>query len=184
VDPGAWGVAPPPRLHVDFVVNSALLIKTLQVRQQGRTRVLHRFWCWPQRSSHGRDQLGYRPCTLTRGPAPKSTTTLILYRSILPLILSPEIARRSSQKKLVLTFLGVGRWTPRPFTKRARRVVRLHRSRLSGERGCLARCVTRLAGRTSGAFRRGARAPPTLVTDRQSRFATVSVLPMATREAS
>ena len=37
---------------------------------------MHRFWCWPQRSSHGRDQLGYRSCTLTRGPAPKSTTTL------------------------------------------------------------------------------------------------------------
>jgi hypothetical protein len=98
-EPGAWGVAPPPRPNVDFVVNSALVVKTLQVRQQGGLRELHRFWCWPQRSSHGRDQLGYRPCTLTRGPAPKSTTTLILSRSLLPLILSPEIARRSSQKK-------------------------------------------------------------------------------------
>src|SRR6266496_2132009 len=76
MDPGACGVAPPARLNVDFVVNSALFIKTLQVRQQGRLRELHRFWCWPQRSSHGQDQLGYRPCTLTRGPAPKSTTTL------------------------------------------------------------------------------------------------------------
>jgi hypothetical protein len=73
---GTWGVAPPPRLHVDFVVNSALLVKTMQIRQQGGLRELHRFWCWPQRSSHGQDQLGYRPCTLTRGPAPKSTTTL------------------------------------------------------------------------------------------------------------
>src|SRR4030095_4634787 len=36
----------------------------------------HRFGCWPRRSSHGRDHLGYQPCTLTRGPAPKSTTTL------------------------------------------------------------------------------------------------------------
>jgi hypothetical protein len=77
VDPGAWGVAPPPRLNIDFVVNSAFVVKTLQVRQQlGRPRELHRFWRWPQRSSHGQDQLGYRPCTLTRGPAPKSTTTL------------------------------------------------------------------------------------------------------------
>ena len=76
LDPGAWEVAPQSRLNVDFVVNPALVVKTLQVRQQGRTRELHRFWCWPQRSSHGRDQLGYRPCTLTRGPAPKSTTTL------------------------------------------------------------------------------------------------------------
>ena len=109
VDPGAWGVAAQSRLNVDFVVNPAFVVKTLQIRQQGGPRELHRFWCWPQRSSHGRDQLGYRPCTLTRGPAPKSTTTLILYRSILPLILSPEIARRSSQKKLVLTFLGVER---------------------------------------------------------------------------
>jgi hypothetical protein len=105
VDPGAWGVAPPPRLKVDFVVNPAFFIKTLQIRQQGRLRELHRFWCWPQRSSHGQDQLGYRPCTLTRGPAPKSTTTLILYRSILPLILSPEIARRSSQKKYFVATL-------------------------------------------------------------------------------
>ena len=69
----AWGVASPRRLNVDFVVNTALVVKTLQVRQQGRLRELHRLWCWPQRSSHGRDQLGYRPCTLTRGPAPKST---------------------------------------------------------------------------------------------------------------
>ena len=73
---GTRGVAPPPRLHVDFVVNSALLVKTMQIRQQGGLRELHRFWCWPQRSSHGQDQLGYRPCTLTRGPAPKMTTTL------------------------------------------------------------------------------------------------------------
>src|SRR5437762_4914800 len=76
VNPGAWGVAPPLRLNVDLVVNSALLVKTLQVRQQGGLRESHRFWCWPQCSSHGQDQLGYRPCTLTRGPAPKSTTTL------------------------------------------------------------------------------------------------------------
>jgi hypothetical protein len=73
LDPGAWGVASPLRLNVDFVVNTAFVVKTLQVRQQGRLRELHRLWCWPQRSSHGRDQLGYRPCTLTRGPAPKST---------------------------------------------------------------------------------------------------------------
>ena len=73
LDPGAWGVASPLRLNVDFVVNTAFVVKTLQVRQQGRLRELHRLWCWPQRSSHGRDQLGYRSCTLTRGPAPKST---------------------------------------------------------------------------------------------------------------
>ncbi|PYK08538.1 MAG: hypothetical protein DME65_13840 [Verrucomicrobia bacterium] len=82
VNPGTLGIASQSRLSVDFVVNSALLIKTLQVQQQGRPRELHRFWCWPQRSSHGQDQLGYRPCTLTRGPAPKSTTTLVLYRAV------------------------------------------------------------------------------------------------------
>jgi hypothetical protein len=37
---------------------------------------LHRFGCWPRRSSHGRDQLGYQPCTLAPRPAPKSTATL------------------------------------------------------------------------------------------------------------
>jgi hypothetical protein len=98
LEPGTWSVALQSRLNVDLVVNPALVIKTLQIRQQGRLRELHRFWCWPQRSSHGQDQLGYRPCTLTRGPAPKSTTTLIL--CLLLLILSPEIARRSSQKSL------------------------------------------------------------------------------------
>jgi hypothetical protein len=75
--PGAWSVAPPPRLNVDLVMNTALCVKTLQVRrQQGGSRELHRFWCWPRRSSHGRDHLGYQPCTLTPRPAPKSTATL------------------------------------------------------------------------------------------------------------
>jgi len=73
LDPRAWGVASPSRLNVDFVVNTALVVKTLQVRQQWRSRELHRLWCWPLRSSHGQNQLRYRPCTLTRGPAPKST---------------------------------------------------------------------------------------------------------------
>jgi len=77
-EPGTCGIAPPPRLNVDFVVNTALFVKTLQVRQQGRLRESHRLWCWPQRSSHGRDQLGYRPCTLTRGPAPKSTQPCLM----------------------------------------------------------------------------------------------------------
>lgn len=107
VDPGAWSVAPPPRLKVDFVVNSAFLVKTLQVRQQGGTRELHRFWRWPQRSSHGRDQLGYRSCTLTRGPAPKSTTTLFCV-SLLFLFLRKSRGE-VLKKNLVLTFLGVER---------------------------------------------------------------------------
>jgi len=90
---------------------------------------LHRFWCWPQRSSHGQDQLGYRPCTLTRGPAPKSTTTLILYRQLpSSYSFSGNRAAKFSKKKLVLRFLGVERWTSRRFAKRARRVVlRRHR---------------------------------------------------------
>jgi hypothetical protein len=71
--PRTWAIAAPPRLNVDFVVDTPLFIETLEVRQQGGLRELHRLWCWPQRSSHGQDQLGYRPCTLTRGPAPKST---------------------------------------------------------------------------------------------------------------
>ena len=79
-------------------MNAALFVKTLQVRQQGRLRELHRLWCWPQRSSHGQDQLGYRPCTLTRGPAPKSRQSLFYLAVFFVLILSPEMARRSSQK--------------------------------------------------------------------------------------
>jgi hypothetical protein len=47
LDPGAWGVASPLRLNVDFVVNTAFVVKTLQVRQQRRLRELHRLWCWP-----------------------------------------------------------------------------------------------------------------------------------------
>src|SRR5437879_6398443 len=78
LEPGTWGIAPPPRLNVDFVVNTALFVKTLQIRQQGRLRELHRLWRWPLRSSHGRDQLGYLPCTLTRGPAPKSTQPCLM----------------------------------------------------------------------------------------------------------
>src|SRR5262249_41639389 len=54
----------------------SLPVKTLQVRQQGGLRELHRFWCWPRRSSHGRDHFGYRPCTLAPRPAPKSITAL------------------------------------------------------------------------------------------------------------
>src|SRR4029453_3127835 len=73
----------PPRLNVGFVVNAALFVKTLKVRQQGGLRELHRLWCWPQRSSHGQDQLGYRPCTLTRGPAPKSTQPCFMSQSSL-----------------------------------------------------------------------------------------------------
>ncbi len=76
LDPGAWGVASPPRPNVNFVVNAALLIKTLEVQQQGRPRELHRSWCWPRRSSHGQNHFGSRPCTLAPRPAPKSTATL------------------------------------------------------------------------------------------------------------
>jgi hypothetical protein len=96
--PGTFCIAMPPELNVDFVVNAALVVKTLQVRQQGGR--LHRLWCWPQRSSHGQDQLGYQPCTLTRGPAPKSTQPLFYLAVFFVLCLSPEIARRSSRKKL------------------------------------------------------------------------------------
>lgn len=96
--PRTWAIAAPPRLNVDFIVNAALFVKTLQVRQQGRLRELHRLWCWPQRSSHGQDQLGYRPCTLTRGPAPKPTQPLFYVAVFFVLFLSPEMARRSSQK--------------------------------------------------------------------------------------
>src|SRR5207244_5060304 len=76
----------------------------------------------------GQDQLGYRPCTLTRGPAPKSTT-LILYRQLpSSYSFSGNRAAKFSKKKLVLRFLGVERWTSRRFAKRARRVVlRRHR---------------------------------------------------------
>jgi hypothetical protein len=132
------------------------VVKTLQVRQQGRLRELHRLWCWPQRSSHGRDQLGYRSCTLTRGPAPKSTQPCFMSQPSLSYFFLRK-PRGEVLKKLVLTFLGVERWTPRPFTKRASRVVRRHLSRLSGKRARLACCVTRLAGHTLGAFQWGRR---------------------------
>jgi hypothetical protein len=42
VDLGTRGIASPPGLNVDFVVNTTLFVKTLQVRQQGGLRELHR----------------------------------------------------------------------------------------------------------------------------------------------
>src|SRR4029453_5627617 len=54
----------------------ALFVKTLEVRKKKRPRELHRSGCWPRRSSHGRDHLGYQPCTLAPRPAPKSIATL------------------------------------------------------------------------------------------------------------
>jgi hypothetical protein len=76
LDPGDRDVASPPRLNVDFIINPALFVETLQVRQQGRPRELHRFGCWSRRSSHGQDHIGSQPCTLAPRPAPKSTATL------------------------------------------------------------------------------------------------------------
>ena len=99
LNPGSWSFPARIRLKMDFVLDAALVIKTLQIRQQGRVRELHRSGCWPRRSSHGRDPLGYRPCTLAPRPAPKSTATLSDIDPVLSLILSPEIAPRSSQKK-------------------------------------------------------------------------------------
>jgi hypothetical protein len=138
-------------------VNSALVVKTLQVRQQGGLRESHRFWCWPQRSSHGQDQLGYRSCTLTPRPAPKSTTTLFYIAVSFLLFFLRKSRGEVLKKKLVLTFLGFERRTPGPFAKRARRgVLRRHRSRLSEGRGRVVRCVTRPRGTHIGSFRRGA----------------------------
>jgi hypothetical protein len=120
VESGTWGVAPPPRLNVDLVMNTALCVKTLQVRrQQGGSRELHRLWCWPQRSSHGRDQLGYQPCTLTPRPAPKSTTTLFYIAVSFLLFFLRKSRGEVLKKNQRLTFLSVERWTPRPFAKRA-----------------------------------------------------------------
>jgi hypothetical protein len=101
LEPGTSGLPSHPWQQIDFIMKPTLFVKALQVRQQSGTRGLHRFWCWPRRSSHGQDQLGYRPCTLAPRPAPKSTTTLSdIDLRCPPLILSPEIARRSSRKKL------------------------------------------------------------------------------------
>jgi hypothetical protein len=47
-----------PWLKSDLVMNTALLIKALQIRQEGGLRELHRFGRWPRRSSHGRDLFG------------------------------------------------------------------------------------------------------------------------------
>ena len=118
---------------------------------------MHRFWCWPQRSSHGQDQLGYRPCTLTRGPAPKSTTTLILYRQLpSSYSFSGNRAAKFSKKKLVLRFLGVERWTSRRFAKRAKRVV-LRRNRFAALWGARPpRPLYHAPRGTREAFRRGA----------------------------
>jgi hypothetical protein len=76
--PNSWNGSFPARLRfeIDLVTNAALLIEPLQIRQERRVRELHRSGCWPRRSSHGRDPLGYRPCTLAPRPAPKSTATL------------------------------------------------------------------------------------------------------------
>jgi hypothetical protein len=86
LEPGTRDLAAQSGQQIDSVMKSALLVKTLQVRQQGRPRELHRFGCWPRRSSHGRDHFGYRPCTLAPRPAPKPITALSDNRSVLPLI--------------------------------------------------------------------------------------------------
>jgi hypothetical protein len=98
LEPGTWGIAPPPRLNVDFVVNTALFVKTLQVRQQGRLRELHRLWRWPLRSSHGRDQLRISAMHSHARTSAKIDATRFYVVVCFLLCLSPEIARRSSQK--------------------------------------------------------------------------------------
>jgi hypothetical protein len=85
LDPGTWSFPTLLPLEIDRVMNAALLVEPLQIgRQQGRLRRLHRLGCWSRRSSHGRDHSGYRPCTLTPRPAPKSTTTLCDIGGVLP----------------------------------------------------------------------------------------------------
>ncbi len=76
LEPGTWSFPALPRQEIDFVMNAALFVEPLQIRQKERLRGLHRLRRWPRRSSHGRDHSGYRPCTLTPRPAPKSTATL------------------------------------------------------------------------------------------------------------
>jgi hypothetical protein len=79
----------------------------------------------------------------------KTDATLVLSRSLLPLILSPEMARRSSQKKLATDI----------FKRSGRRSAcsKIRNHSCSGERGRLARCVTRPAGHPTELFGGGRR---------------------------
>ncbi len=87
LEPGTWSFPALPRQEIDFVMNAALFVEPLQIRQKERLRGLHRLRRWPRRSSHGRDHSGYRPCTLTPRPAPKSTATLTDIGGVLSLLL-------------------------------------------------------------------------------------------------
>jgi hypothetical protein len=98
LDPGAWGVASPLRLHVDFVVNTAFVVKTLQVRQQGRLRELHRLWCWPPAFLPWPRSTWISVMHSHARTSAKIDATLFYVAAFFLLFLSPEIARRSSQK--------------------------------------------------------------------------------------
>jgi hypothetical protein len=87
LEPGTWSFPALPRQEIDFVMNAALFVEPLQIRQKERLRGLHRLRRWPRRSSHGRDHSGYRPCTLTPRPAPKSIATLTDIGGVLSLLL-------------------------------------------------------------------------------------------------
>ena len=66
------------------------------VAQLGR---LHRLWRWPLRSSHGRDQLRISAMHSHARTSAKIDATLSYVAVFFVLFVSPEIARRSSQKK-------------------------------------------------------------------------------------
>jgi hypothetical protein len=99
LDPGAWGVASPLRLNVDFVVNTALVVKTLQVRQQRRLRELHRLWCWPPAFLPWPRSTWISAMHSHARTSAKIDATLFYVAAFFLLCLSPETARRSSQKK-------------------------------------------------------------------------------------
>ena len=100
LDLRAWGVAAPLRLNVDFVVNTALVVKTLQVRQQGRLRELHRLWCWPPAFLPWPRSTPISAMHSHARTSAKIDATLFYVAAFFFLLcLSPETARRSSQKK-------------------------------------------------------------------------------------
>ena len=98
LDPGAWGVASPLRLNVDFVVNTALVVKTLQVRQQRRLRELHRLWCWPPAFLPWPRSTWISAMHSHARTSAKIDATLFYVAAFFLSCVSPETARRSSQK--------------------------------------------------------------------------------------
>jgi hypothetical protein len=74
------------------------VVKTLQVRQQGRLRELHRLWCWPPAFLPWPRSTWISAMHSHARTSAKIDATLFYVAAFFVLFLSPETARRSSQK--------------------------------------------------------------------------------------